>query len=173
MNRMHARMTAAVVALGVAGLAWSADLAHSDAAFLKDATQAGLTEIEASQMATSKATSPQVKAFAQELIADHTKLAEQVKALAATKNVELPKEPSMMQKANLKLIDSAKGANFDERYTNRIGIAAHEDALKLFRKASQEAKDADVKKLATDALPHLEHHLKLAQELKATVAQTK
>lgn len=156
---------------GSSGQAGSGQLARADAAFLKDATQASLAEIEGSKLAVSKATSPQVKAFADQMITDHTKMSEQVKALAASKKVELPTEPSMKQKAELKLIDTAKGASFDERYASRIGVASHEDTVKLFRKASTDAKDPEVKKLATEALPQLEHHLKMAQELKASTAK--
>lgn len=162
------KLVVGAVAFGFAGLA-AAELARGDATFLKDAARAGLTEIEGSKLAVSKATSPQVKAFADQMVTDHTKVAEQVKALAAAKNVELPTEPSVMQKAQLKLVDAAKGASFDERYASRIGVAAHEDTVKLFRKASTEAKDPEVKSLAAQTLPALEHHLKMAQDLKASI----
>ncbi|HEU4459135.1 MAG TPA: DUF4142 domain-containing protein [Methylibium sp.] len=174
MKRNSLRITVAAVALGFAGLAAAqSQIARADAAFLKDAAQAGMTEIEGSKLAVSKAQSPQVKAFADQMITDHTKMGEQVKAMAASKNVELPTEPSIKQKAELKLIESAKGAEFDERYASRIGVAAHENTVKLFRKASTEAKDPEVKQLATQALPNLEHHLKMAQDLKSSVASAK
>ena len=142
-------------------------LAHakSDEAFMKDAAHAGAAEIEASKLAVSKAKNADVKAFANSMIADHTKVADELKALAAKKNVKLPEEPSIGQKTELKLIDAGDNDKFDERYAKHFGVKAHEDTIKLFEEASREAKDPEVKAWATKTLPGLKHHLEMAQAL--------
>lgn len=139
--------------------------AKSDEAFMKDAAHAGAAEIQASKLAVSKAKSADVKAFANSMIADHTKVADELKALAAKKNVKLPDEPSIGQKAELKLIDAGDNDKFDERYAKHFGVKAHEDTIKLFEEASREAKDPEVKAWATKTLPGLKHHLEMAQAL--------
>ncbi|RZJ13619.1 MAG: DUF4142 domain-containing protein [Rubrivivax sp.] len=139
--------------------------AKSDEAFMKDAAHAGAAEIQASQVAISKAKSADVKAFANSMIADHTKVADELKSLAAKKNVKLPDEPSIGQKAELKLIDAGDNDKFDERYAKHFGVKAHEDTIKLFEEASREAKDPEVKAWATKTLPGLKHHLEMARAL--------
>lgn len=140
-------------------------MARSDENFMKQAAQNGMAEVQSSQLALTKATDPKVKAFAQKMVDDHTKANDELKALAASKGIELPKEPSIAQKARMKLLDTADGANFDRRYAENMGVEAHEETLKMFRKASQGARDADIKALATKMVPALEQHLQMAQAL--------
>ena len=139
--------------------------ARSDASFMKEAAHAGAAEIEASKLATTKAKNADVKTFADSMIADHTKVADELKALAATKNVKLPEGPSMKQKAEIKLIDAGDNDKFDERYAKTFGVKAHQDTIKLFEDASKNAKDPEVKAWAEKTLPGLKHHLEMAQAL--------
>lgn len=140
--------------------------ARSDADFLQEAAQAGAAEIEASKLALAKARSAEVKTFAQQMVTDHTRVDGELKALAATKKVTLPAGPSLGQKAELKLIDAGDNDKFDERYTRQFGIKAHEDTIKLFEEAANEAKDPEVKAWAQKTLPGLRHHLEMARALK-------
>lgn len=142
-----------------------AKLARADTAFMKQAAENNHAEIASSQLATQKATDPAVKAFAQQMVADHGKTGQELAALASAKGVELPDGPSMMQKAKLKLLEGADGADFDRRYSETMGLAAHRDTVKLFQKASADARDAEVKAFATKTLPALQHHLEMAQKL--------
>ena len=168
---MHAaRKFLGLVLLATAVLGTPA-YARSDTAFMKEAAHAGAAEIEASKLAVAKAKNADVKAFADTMIADHTKVADELKALAATKNVTLPDGPSVKQKAELKLIDAGDNDKFDERYAKAFGIKAHEDTIKLFEEASREAKDPEVKAWAQKTLPGLKHHLEMAKAL--TVATKK
>lgn len=146
-------------------------LARADVAFLKQAAQNGHAEVESSKLAVTKASNTQVKGFAQQMVDDHTKANEELAALAASKGVDVPKEPSVAQKAKMKMLSSADGANFDKRYADAMGVAAHQDTVKLFQKAAASATDPDVKAFAAKSLPTLQHHLQMAQELKATTAK--
>lgn len=139
--------------------------ARSDASFMKEAAHAGAAEIEASKLAATKAKSADVKSFADTMVADHTKVADELKALAATKNVKLPDGPSVKQKAEIKLIDAGDNDKFDERYAKSFGVKAHEDTIKLFEDAAKNAKDPEVKAWAEKTLPGLRHHLEMAQAL--------
>jgi len=149
----------------------AAKLARPDEAFLKQAAQSGLAEVQGSKLAVDKAVNTQVKGFAQQMVDDHTKVNEELKALAARKGVEVPAEPSLAQKARLELLRSADGAAFDRRYADTLGVSAHEDAVRLFQKAATSASDADVKAFASKALPSLKHHLEMALEMKTVAAK--
>lgn len=156
------------LSLLLAGAAFASQAhARSDESFMKEAAHAGAAEIEASKLAQTKAKSADVKSFADTMIADHTKVADELKALAASKNVKLPDGPSVGQKAEIKLIDAGDNDKFDERYAKHFGVKAHQDTIKLFEEASREAKDPEVKAWATKTLPGLKHHLEMAQALNA------
>ena len=101
----------------------------------------------------------------QQMVDDHTKNNEELAALAKSKGVDVPTEPSLMQKGKMKLLEHSDGQDFDRRYVESMGVKAHEDTIKLFRKGAADAKDPDVKAFAEKTLPKLEHHLQMAQEL--------
>lgn len=144
-------------------------LSRADRGFLEQAAQNGHAEVESSKLALTKAQNPEVKSFAQKMVEDHTKTGNELAALATSKGVEVPKEPSLMQKAKMKLLSTADGENFDRRYAKSMGVEAHEETLELFRKAASEAKDADVKAFASKTVPALEEHMKMARQLEMAV----
>jgi putative membrane protein len=149
------------------GFAFAENVSLSDKHFMKAAAQAGAYEIEGSQLALNKAKNPEVKTFAKHIIEDHTKAAAELKALARKKGVELPAKPSLLQRTSLKLLDTHKGASFDDDYAENIGVDAHESAVELFSEAAQDGDDAEVKTFAQQTLPVLQKHLEMAKALKA------
>ena len=146
-----------------------AKLARADAAFLKQAAENGHAEVESSKLAETKASDAKVKAFAKQMIDDHTKAGQELAALAASKGVEVSDGPSLAQKAKIKLLGASEGAKFDAKYAEQFGVKAHEDTIKLFEKAANESKDGEVKAWASKTLPALKQHLDHAKELKASV----
>ncbi|MDH0866597.1 DUF4142 domain-containing protein [Mitsuaria sp. GD03876] len=138
--------------------------AHADSSFLKNAAEANFAEINAANIALKKASSADVKTFAQKMIDDHKNADADLQTLAASKGVKLPTDASMVQKGKAKILEQRDGTSFDHHYAeNQVG--AHKDAVKLFEKASKDAKDADVKAWAAKMLPTLQHHLQSAQAL--------
>lgn len=139
--------------------------AHADAGFMKQAAENNHAEVESGKLALEKASDPKIKAFAQKMVDDHGAKGKELMALAASKGVELPDGPSVMQKGKLKLLGTSKGESFDRRYAQTMGVTAHEDTIALFRQASTGASDPEVKAFATKTLPALEHHLEMARAL--------
>ncbi|OZI49686.1 DUF4142 domain-containing protein [Bordetella genomosp. 4] len=184
MNRFVNSGLAVVLTLGMMGVSAAqapttpqpsqpvTKLDSTDREFLNDAAHSGALEIQASKVALEKGRHADVKAFAQKMIDEHTKVAQKLSELAKSKGYEIPSDPSMMQKAKLKMLD-VRDDSFDEAYAKEIGVSAHEDAVKLFEKASSEAQDPDVKQFATETLPSLKHHLEEARKLQQTVAPAK
>jgi len=140
--------------------------------FLTDAAESGHLEIAGSKMALEKSQNADVKQFAQKMIDDHTKVGQQLEALAKSKGFEPPKDPSMMQTAKLKAL-GLRDEGFDKAYADEIGVDAHEDAVKLFEKASKEVKDPEVKQFAIETLPSLQQHLQAAKTLQQSVSAKK
>lgn len=148
------------------------DVARSDVSNMKKAAKSGMAEVESSKLALDKATSEKVKSFAQKMVDDHTKVNEELKQLASAKGVELPTEPSAAQKAKMKMLTAAKGADFDKRYVETMGVKAHEDAVNLFQGATKESRDAEVKAFFAAHVPALAAHLKMAKELNAATSKS-
>lgn len=143
----------------------SSTLSRADTAFLKQAAENGHAEIESSRVALQKGSHAEVKRFAQMMIDDHTKTGQELSALASAKGLQVPTEPSMVQKGKMKILEARDGASFDRHYAEAMGVEAHKDTIKLFEKAAKGADDADVKAFATKTLPALQHHLQAAQQL--------
>ncbi|OZI42472.1 DUF305 domain-containing protein [Bordetella genomosp. 5] len=143
-------------------------LAGADKDFLENAAQSGHFELEGSKLALTKSSNADVKAFAQKMVDDHGKVGAELAALASKKGYEAPTGPSLMQQAKLKTLDMSDDG-FDKRYAEMIAVTAHEDAVTLFRKASEEAKDPEVKAFAAKVLPTLKEHLTQAQALQSKV----
>lgn len=164
--------TAMLLALSaMTGSAFAADLSKYDKTFIDKAADAGATEIAASKVAQTKGGSPAVKGFADTMVTDHTKVAGELKELATSKGVTPSDAPSKPHQAEIDKLGTLDGAKFDAEYTNKIGVAAHTDAVKLFTDASKKANDPDVKAFAAKTLPGLEHHLEMAKELHAGMAK--
>jgi putative membrane protein len=148
-------------------------LARADAAFLKRAAQNGQTELASSKLALQRGLDTQVKGFAQQMLDDHGKAAQALAALAGAKGVALPAEPSLRQKARIRLLAGAQGVRFDQRFADVMAVAAHRDTVRRFEKAAASAADADVRAFAQATLPTLHNHLKMATELKQSMDKTK
>ncbi|HEX8957704.1 MAG TPA: DUF4142 domain-containing protein [Burkholderiaceae bacterium] len=161
--------------LSIGKLAYAADegLSHWDKSFLVSAIESDAAEIKASRIALEKSSSTDVKSFAQKMIDAHTKTGEELKQLAAQKNVQAPTEPSLAQRTKIDLLSKLSGSSFDKHYVDSIGVSAHEDAVKLFQSADKKSKDSDVKQFADGALPTLREHLTMASDLKSKVEKEK
>jgi putative membrane protein len=143
----------------------SGTAAVGDATFVKKAAISDMYEIQASQLAQTKAASADVKNFAGKMITDHTKTSDQLKSIVSSKSgLTLPKALDAQHKALLAKLKAASAATFDSTYAHQQ-LDAHQQAVMLFTSESQNGKDADLKKFATDTLPALQQHLSMAQQL--------
>ncbi|WP_231907042.1 DUF4142 domain-containing protein [Cupriavidus sp. D384] len=140
-----------------------------DVMFLRKAAMAGTLEIDASNLAQSRASSPVVKSFATQMIQDHRAADAKLKQQAQRLGVQVPATPLQKDQQALTRLGQLKGAEFDRAYAQQIGVDAHQDAVALFRKAADDARDDGVKSFARQTLPTLEHHLDMAQKMAAQV----
>jgi len=137
-----------------------------DAAFMKTAALGGLMEVELGKVA-QKSANPQVKAFASQMVADHTKANQDLKALAAKTEILLPTEFFPDQDEHIKKMKALKGSEFDQHYIKMM-VEDHSKTVALFRSGSETTSE-DVKKFATQTLPVLERHYAKAKAIAATL----
>ena len=132
--------------------------------FWNDAARGGIAEVEFARIALERSQNESVRDFAQHMIDDHTKANEELKSLAAQKNVTLPTEMDAKHQTMAKKLRGESGDEFDRDYI-RSQVKDHEMIVKLFTNASTGAADADVKAWAAKMLPTLREHLESARSL--------
>ncbi len=140
-------------------------LARADRKFIQDAAEAGLFEVEAAQLASSKASSPDVKGFATTLVKDHTNANNELVQLANSKKVELPAAPPRAKRNDIEKMGKLSGTDFDQRFVREVGIRDHQKDIKDFENASKKVKDPELKAWVDKTLPTLREHLAMAQKL--------
>jgi putative membrane protein len=135
----------------------------ADSAFLKDAAQGGMAEVKLGQLAQQNASSQQVKDFGARMVADHTRLDQDVKSVASQENVNLPSDMSMKDRAQYDMLSKKTGASFDKAYIENM-VKDHKADIAAFEREISSGSDPQVKAMAEKALPILREHLRLAQQ---------
>ena len=143
-------------------------LAEHDKDFLIIAASGNMAAVALGTTASQKATTPEVKSFADRMVTDHGKAEDELKSLAAKKGVTLPSEMDRSPKNEQEKLSKLTGKKFDKEYTE-VMVKDHERDVKEFQKAAKEAKDPDVKVWAIKMVPILEDHLKAAKQLEPKV----
>ena len=150
---------------GAADTATASNLTRRDQRYMWDLARANQTEIVASQLAETRAASPEVRQLAKQMVDDHTEALGKLNALAQKKQVVLPQDPTKEQAKMLEKLRVAPGPDFDKSYVDLAGNKAHVDTLNLLKKIQSSAHDGDLKMLAQELQPTVEAHLKKAREI--------
>ena len=140
----------------------------ADSTFLDKAYNIGVFEIKIARLAEKKSQNSKVKDLAQMMITDHTAMGKDVTALMRKKNYDLPAGLPDDLKATYDELNGLSGKDFDKEYVN-VNVKGHKDAIEMFKGVSNNSKDDDVKKLATDALPKLQMHESHSLEVQNTL----
>jgi putative membrane protein len=144
-------------------------MSNDDASAMKQVAQANLNEISAGKTGVEKAQSPDVKQFAQKMIDEHSRMLEEMKALAKRKDVALPQDANMKDMAQMKLMERKSGADFDREFMEHM-VKEHEKTLKDVQNIAAKAKDAEFKAALQKATPKIKEHLELAQRISKSAA---
>ncbi len=142
------------------------NVSSSDSSFMYKAAQGGMAEVELGKMASTKAQNADVKQFGQQMTADHTRANNELKTLAAGKNVTLPADVGAMHKATMDKLSKLSGAEFDKEYVKAM-VEDHEKDVAEFQKQADSGTNADVKAFATKTLPTLKMHLEMIKAMQS------
>ena len=145
---------------------------RSDRQFIDKAANDGLAEVKLGQLASEKASSPEVKQFAQRLVQDHTKANNQLKQIAQAEGVRVEDDLESKHRKVQDQLSKLSGEAFDRAYMEHM-VEDHQKAVKLFEKHSKDASNPQVKQFASSTLPTLQEHLREAQRLQAEVGGTR
>lgn len=135
-----------------------------DREFITKAAQSDMTEIQTSQLALQKSQTKAVRDFAQEMIREHTNSSKELKPIAMSKNVTLPKDIGPENKALLASLRKVNGKNFDRAYMQGQ-VQAHTKTLAEYQKYLEQGQDQQLKPFAAKISPIVAHHLQMAQSM--------
>jgi len=130
----------------------------SDKTFMKKAAVGGMTEISLGKLAGEKGDSKEVKDFGEKMVKDHTKIADDLKAVAGKLGVTLPEKIDATHQAKIDTMEKKAGTAFDSAYVNAM-VMAHQKDIAAFEGAAKETKNEDLKKFIDDSLPTMKEHL--------------
>jgi putative membrane protein len=133
-------------------------LAAKDREFLTKAAQGGMLEVSVGRIASRNAASPEVKAFGDRMVSEHSAANDELKALATSKGATVPTELDKDHQAMVDKLSKLSGPKLDKAYVGDM-VEDHEDDVKEFREAAKELKDPELRAWAAKELPILESHL--------------
>jgi putative membrane protein len=137
--------------------------------FMKEAPQSDMFEIEAAKIALEKSRNEQVRSFAQTMLTDHQRMSMEMMAVAGgTRPAAAQLEPR--HGAQLDQLRQETDANFDKRYME-MQVEGHREALTLHQDYSKNGDNAQLKNVATDALPQVQQHLQQAEMLRRQMTE--
>ncbi len=139
-----------------------------DKMFVKKAIMGNYNEIDASKMALQKSQNDQVKQYAQKMIDDHTKMLDDLHALASQENVKYKDEPTPAGKKMAAKLTGMDGAAFDKAYVAGM-VKDHKEDVQDFQTEINSGKEQPVKDAAQKSLPVIQDHLQMAQSMQTSM----
>jgi putative membrane protein len=156
---------------------WAQGGGPSDPQIAAIVVTANQVDIDAGKLAKSKARSKEVKAFAQQMVTDHTAVNKSATALVT--RLKVKPEPNDTSKSlkqggddNLAKLRKLKGAEFDRAYVDQE-VTYHQAVLDAVDKTLlPNAKNAELKALLEKTRPAFVAHLEHAKHIQATLGKS-
>ena len=143
---------------------------QADLDFAATAAQANRGELAAAKLAVAKTGSPEVRMFAQRMIADHSKAGDQLAVVAKAQSIQLPPADQLSQhdQQEQQMLSGLNSRPFDVQYIG-AQVADHDAAIALFEKEAKDGSNPALVQFASQTLPVLREHLKLAQRTRDNI----
>ncbi|MEO7120794.1 MAG: DUF4142 domain-containing protein [Ginsengibacter sp.] len=134
------------------------------AKFAVGAADGGMLEVALGKIAAEKATNKEVKDFGEMMVKDHTKANDELKSIAAEKNITLPATISDDSQKKIADLNKESGKDFDKDYINAM-VKDHKDDIDDFEKAAKDSTYPALQAFAVKTLPTLYKHLGAAKAI--------
>lgn len=139
--------------------------AKDDAEFVVESAECGLFEVEAGRLAATRAVNAKIKEFATSMVADHSKVNQELSSLASTLNIQIPTMLGEDKQKKLAELSSKTGSEFDRFYVETM-IDEHQHDVDKFQTAAKSANNAALKDWAGITVPKLQEHLEHSKQIK-------
>src|ERR1700677_3975082 len=141
----------------------------SDTAFVQQAVQEHLAELELSKIAQNNSTNPVVINFARSTVRNETQANRVLREMAAKKGIQVPEAPDPEHAAMLKVLGNKSGTELDAYYTKDMA-RTDDEVIQLYQSKSSD-NDRELLSYVQSALPQEEEHEKVAQSLADSTAR--
>ena len=133
--------------------------------FVKAAAGSDQYEILAAEVATIEGRNPRVRAYAQQMIQDHSRTSQALRQAALSAGLG-PPPPGLGDDGArmLSQLQSLKGQDFDRAYVKQQ-VLAHHQALVVEQGYARSGSDVAVRQAAQSAGPIIQHHLEMAGQM--------
>jgi putative membrane protein len=134
--------------------------------FVQAAVSSHLFEMQSAELALHVSRDPAVRAYAQSLYNDHSRLLNRTSLLVESAGVSSPSP--ILQPQHFKLfnqLQTTTRAQFDETFRN-VQAMAHLQAIDITQRYAATGDNAVLRGLASETLPVIQTHLAAAQGLK-------
>ena len=128
-------------------------------AYMQMAHSSDMFEVESRRMALQMSRSDAVRSFAQMMVGDHTRMMNEMMAMAAPMGMNMASMPMMPKHmAMLERLRAASGAEFDMMY-KREQMMAHQEAVALHSNYARRGDNPALRAMAARAVPMVTNHL--------------
>jgi len=122
----------------------------------------GREEIALGKLAEEKGELKEVREFGKHMAHQHKQICEELKELAAKKNISLPDSLSPEGKSAKEELEKLHGRKFDVAYMNAM-VEGHKKVLASMEKENADTKDPDIKAFTEKTIPIIKEHLQMAE----------
>jgi putative membrane protein len=145
---------------------------HDTGAFVSNASQSDMYEIQAAQVADKRSKNPDIKAFAKMMIKDHTATSKALGPLAQAAGQTPAADLDNRRKGFIDHLNAASDADFDKTYVDQQ-VAAHKEALDLMTGYAKDGSDPGLKDAAAKTAPKVQEHLDKITGIQTALAAAK
>lgn len=138
--------------------------AMMDKAFVHEALQGGMAEVQLGQLALEKSSNPDVKQFAQKMVSDHTKLGDEMNQVAQQLGVKPPDKLSSKDKSTMAKLQALNGDAFDKAYIKDM-VKDHQQDEKEFKQAGLNTSNPALKDVISQGAQIIGQHLQLIEQI--------
>jgi putative membrane protein len=155
-------VSAALMSALPAAIAAAKDQSKPDQAFVDEAARGGKMEVDLGRLAEQNASDAKVKQFGARMVKDHTKLNNELAAVAKSIGLTVPTALSAEQQTEYAKLAKLSGTKFDKAYMDLM-VKDHTNDLAAFQKEEAATQNPKLKGAVAKAIPIIQEHLNMAK----------
>jgi putative membrane protein len=136
-----------------------------DETFALFAASSGLAEIDGARLALKHSKTAEVREYAEMIVRDHTRNAEELRRIVAPRGLKLPAAPTGRHADMVTKLSGVQPQDAEAAFLQRFGVDAHKETIALFERQVVDGKDPQLKRYAEQTLKALREHMSAAQKL--------
>lgn len=145
---------------------------HDTGAFVSNASQSDMYEIQAGTIAQARSKKADIKAFGKMMVADHTATSKAMAPLATAAGHAPADKLDQRRQGFIDNLKTASDADFDKVYVDQQ-VAAHKEAADLMTGYAKDGSDAGLKDAAGKTAPKVQMHLEKITGMQTAMAAMK